>query len=89
MYNNNLILKEKQFLPSDNVNMLIESFLVFCSYLFNNIKNVESIYYSKLCMLIFICLTEDESFNQFIHHKNYLYDIPIFYVNFLLYNIHF
>ena len=55
---------------TDSGPLLMKHFLNFCTFIVENIQDVQQAYYVKLAFLVILCLTEDNDACLILHDKD-------------------
>eukprot|EP01114_Cavostelium_apophysatum_P007878 TRINITY_DN2008_c0_g1_i1.p1 TRINITY_DN2008_c0_g1~~TRINITY_DN2008_c0_g1_i1.p1 ORF type:complete len:671 (+),score=159.93 TRINITY_DN2008_c0_g1_i1:184-2196(+) len=64
--------------PPPSKTKIIPQFFQFCSFLFTDVKDVRSVSYAKLCLIILEILTEDKQTARIMHSNDLNITVPIF-----------
>jgi hypothetical protein len=67
--------------PAEDVPSLpltLKQFIIFCSYIFQDMKDLRSMYYAKLSLITLCCLFEDDTVNEMFHSDQLLCVIPYY-----------
>lgn len=66
----------KSLLPKQPTNLL-GTFLTFSSILLQNTKDERSVFQARLCLIILMCITEDQFANAFLHDPNMTFPVTL------------